>query len=117
MFPEYGRSVQQLIQHCKTITNDAKRQKTAEAIINIMLQLIPVSAKNLQDDLRERVWNHAFRIAKYEWDVKPAPGIIIRHESERPKPEKISYVGADTRFRHYGLNVQRLIEKAIHCVA
>lgn len=112
-YPEYGRSIQEMLQYACTIESKPLRQKNVEAIIGLMMQLVPPGANRNLDDYREKLWNHAFAIAGYELDVSAPPGIIIRREEERPKPEPVGYPASATRFRHYGNSIQALIKKAI----
>nr|MBP6827176.1 DUF4290 domain-containing protein [Saprospiraceae bacterium] len=111
-FPEYGRSIQEMLQYAKTIEDQYKRQKTVEAIIGLMMQLNPSGTRNL-DDYRDKLWNHAVAITNYELDVTPPPGVLILREEDRPKAEPIGYPASATRFRHYGNSIQALIQKAI----
>jgi uncharacterized membrane protein YgcG len=111
-YPEYGRVIQGMLMFAKTIEERPKRQKTVEAIINMMQLINPVGNRNLED-YREKLWNHAFAIAHYELDVTPPAGIIIVREDEKPKPDAVDYPPATKRFRHYGRGVQSLIQKAI----
>lgn len=111
-FPEYGRSIQEMIQHAITLESPQKRQKTVESIIGLMIQLGPQGNRNM-DDYREKLWNHVFALANYELDVTPPPGIVIRKEEDRPKPEPLGYLKSATRMRHYGNSVHALIQKAI----
>ncbi len=111
-FPEYGRSIQEMLQYAKTIEDRYKRQKTVEAIIGLMMQLNPSGTRNL-DDYRDKLWNHAVAITNYELDVTPPPGVLILREEDRPKAEPIGYPASATRFRHYGNSIQALIQKAI----
>lgn len=111
-YPEYGRSIQEMLEYAKTIPEPRKRQKTVEAIIGLMQQLNPVGNRNL-DDYREKLWNHVFAIAGYDLDVTPPPGITIRPREERPAAERPDYPPTTMRLRHYGYNVQTLIKKAI----
>jgi hypothetical protein len=111
-FPEYGRSIQEMIQHAITLESPQKRQKTVESIIGLMIQLGPQGNRNM-DDYREKLWNHVFALANYELDVTPPPGIIIRKEEDKPKPEPLGYLKSATRMRHYGNSVHALIQKAI----
>lgn len=97
-FPEYGRSIQEMIQHAITLESPQKRQKTVEAIIGLMIQLGPQGNRNM-DDYREKLWNHVFALANYELDVTPPPGIIIRKEEDKPKPEPLGYLNSATRDR------------------
>lgn len=111
-FPEYGRSIQEMLLHAKTIESPQKRQKTVEAIINLMIQLGPQGNRNM-DDYREKLWNHALALTDYELDVTVPPGIVIRKTEDRPRPEPLGYLNSATRMRHYGNSVHALIQKAI----
>lgn len=109
--PEYGRVIQGYLQYAKTIADPRRRQKAVESIIGMMQQINPAS-KNVED-YREKLWNHAMRIANYELDVTPPAGITIRREDEKPRAEAVPYPQPITRFRHYGRSIQTLIQKAI----
>ena len=85
-FPEYGRSIQEMLLHAKTIESPQKRQKTVESIINLMIQLGPQGNRNM-DDYREKLWNHVFALCNYELDVTVPPGIVIRKPEDKPKPQ------------------------------
>ena len=111
-YPEYGRSIQEMIEYAKTIEDAYKRQKTVESIIHLMQLLNPIGNRNM-DDYREKLWNHAFAISKYQLDVTPPPGVTIRREDEKIRPAPLGYPAVATRFRHYGNGIQALIKKAI----
>ena len=112
IFPEYGRNIQKLINHAKTMENDELRQHLIENIVDLMQQMNPQS-RNL-DDYRDKLWKHAFRIADFELKgVIPPNGKIPTREEAFKKPEPIRYPQSEPKFRHYGSNVQRLIKKAI----
>lgn len=112
-YPEYGRSIQEMLQYACTIESRPQRQKTVEAIIGLMMQLVPPGSNRNMDDYREKLWNHAFAISDYKLDVTPPANILIRREEERPKPDPVGYPASATRFRHYGNSIQALIKKAI----
>jgi len=111
VIPEYGRNVQKLIRYGKAIEDKEKRQKYMEQIVELMLQMSPQN-KNL-DDYKDRLWRHVFRIGGYDLDVTPPNGIKPTPEDERKKPDIVGYPSIDTRFKHYGNNVQHLIDKAL----
>ena len=112
-YPEYGRSIQEMIQHALTIESLPQRQKTVEAIVGLMITLSPSNPNRTMDDFREKLWNHVFAIANYELGVKPPPGVNIVLEEDKPKPEPLGYPASSTRKRHYGSSVHALIQKAI----
>jgi hypothetical protein len=110
-YPEYGRGIQELLEHACTIEDPRKRQKTVESIVHMMQMLNP--NRTGVEDYRERLWNHAFAIAGHKLDVKPPSGVTIRSEEDRPKAQPVPYPQPNLRFRHYGSSVQKLMEKAI----
>lgn len=111
-FPEYGRSIQEMLLHSKTIESPQKRQKTVESIIGLMIMLGPQGNRNM-DDYREKLWNHVFALTNYELVVTVPSGIVIRREEDRAKPQPLGYPITATRMRHYGNSVHALIQKAI----
>ena len=108
--PEYGRNVQKLINHCKTIEDEDERQIFAERIVELMLQMHPQN-KNV-NEYKERLWKHFFRIAQYDIDVKSPEGTQLQEE---PSVElgKVEYPQKFPKMRHYGNNVKILVEKAV----
>jgi hypothetical protein len=87
--PEYGRAIQEMLEHAKGIEERQKRQKTVESIVSLMNLLHP-NTRGVED-YRERLWNHAFAIAGYDLDVTPPSGINVRDEGVRSAPEKMPY--------------------------
>jgi hypothetical protein len=107
---EYGRNIQNMINHAKTIVDKDERQAFVERVADLINQLFPQS-KNV-DDYREKTWKHLLRIAKFELDVAPPEGVDMELVSQPKKPEIIPYPSRAPKYRHYGLHVQQLIEKA-----
>ena len=113
LYPEYGRTIHEMLQYATTIEEPRKQQKTVEAIIGLMQQLGPSSNRNM-DDYRERLWNHAFAIAQYKLEgVTPPPGVVITPDDGQPAAITIEYPATALRFRHYGNGIQALMQKAI----
>ena len=109
IIPEYGRNIQLLIEHAKTIENKAERQVFIETIVDLMQRLHP-QTRNV-DDYIAKLWSHVFRIADYELDVDP-PCKILSREEVCKKPEQLPYPTNDVKYRHYGKNVQEMVRKA-----
>lgn len=108
---EYGRHVQNLVAHAKTIANPVERQQFAERIIWLMMQISPQS-RNVED-YREKLWKHLFRIGNYELEVNPPEDIVVTPDDAHKHPDKVPYPESQAKFRHYGHNVQRLIQRAL----
>ncbi len=111
IIPEYGRHVQNLINYAKTIQDPEEKQKFAERITRLMMQMNPQS--RALEDYDEKLWKHFFRIARYEIEVDPPTGERPTQRDERKIPDRIGYSKSTAKFRHYGQNVQELIDKAL----
>jgi len=111
IIPEYGRNIQRLILHGKSLEDEEERQHFIERVVRLMQQMHPQN-RNIED-YKERLWKHVFRIAEYDLVVSPPGGIIPTPEDYKKKPEKIPYPSTEAKFRHYGNDVQQLIKKAI----
>ncbi len=108
--PEYGRHIQKMIQFAKKIEDREKRQHTAEAIIELMNQMVP-QAKTVVD-YEDKLWKHFFRIAEYDIDVTPPTGDIPKMAITGPSLTHLPYPQSDLTYRHYGKFVTTMIEKA-----
>lgn len=107
---EYGRNVQNLIMHCKTIEDKEHRQAFAERIIKLMWQMNPTSG--VKEDITRKFWTHLMIIADYDLDVELPEGIeLIKNETK--EVDLIGYPERNRRKRHYGKNVQLMLEKAM----
>jgi hypothetical protein len=110
IIPEYGRNVQTLIDHAKTIEDRPERQAFVEEIVNLVQQMHP-QARNM-DDYRSKLWSHVLRIGEYELDID-IPDNVSLEPIEKKRPNTIPYPDGNVRYRHYGKNVQEMIKKAI----
>lgn len=106
---EYGRNIQKMIDYASSVKNREERNRAAQAIIQIMGQLNP----HLRDitDFKHKLWDHLFIISDFKLDVD-SPFPVPSRETFNTKPEKVNYPHRDIRYKHYGLTVERLIEKA-----
>lgn len=108
---EYGRHIQKLVKFAKTIEKDDERQEFVEQLIHLMHQMNP-QAKNM-DDYIQKLWRHVFRIANYELNVTPPEGVATEPIAKEAIELKLHYPQSEFNHRHYGHNVQVLIDKAI----
>ena len=65
--PEYGRSIQNMVDHALTIEDRAERQRCANTIINIMGNMFP----HLRDvpDFKHKLWDHLAIMSGFELDI------------------------------------------------
>jgi hypothetical protein len=107
--PEYGRNVQKMVDHIKTITDRDERNRAAKTIIQIMGNLNP----HLRDigDFKHKLWDHLAIIADFDLDIdSPYPVPEVSKLSEKPK--EIPYRQGEIRFLHYGRIIGLMIEAA-----
>lgn len=107
--PEYGRSVQNMVDHALTIEDRAERQRCANTIIGIMGGMFP----HLRDvpDFKHKLWDHLAIMSDFKLDID-YPFEIVKKEDLVMKPEKIAYSNGAIRYRHYGHILEGLVKKA-----
>ncbi len=107
--PEYGRSIQNMVDYAVSIPDRAERQRCANTIINIMGNMFP----HLRDvpDFKHKLWDHLAIMSDFKLDID-YPYEIMRKERLDAKPDPIPYPHTRIRYRHYGRSLEELIEKA-----
>lgn len=107
--PEYGRSIQNMVDHALSIEDRAERQRCANTIINIMGNMFP----HLRDvpDFKHKLWDHLAIMADFKLDID-SPYELIRKDNLYTKPDAIPYPNSKIRYRHYGRTLEKLIKKA-----
>lgn len=109
VLPEYGRNVQQMVDHCLTIEDRDERTRCAYSIINIMGNLFP----NLRDveDFRHKLWDHLAIMSNFQLDID-YPYEVITASSLSALPEQLGYNNTPIKLRHYGKYIELMIAKA-----
>ncbi|MDB9709476.1 DUF4290 domain-containing protein [Salibacteraceae bacterium] len=105
---EYGRYVQEMVEHTMAIEDREERNKAAQAIIQLMTVMNPSYKGN--DELINKLWDDLYVMSNFQLDVdapypKPEPAVNIQ-------AEKIEYPKGDFKYRHYGKSIENLIEVA-----
>lgn len=108
--PEYGRSVQKMVDHALTIEDRAERQQCAETIVNIMGSMFP-NLRNELPDYKRKLWDHLAIMSDFQLDID-YPVEVIKKETFTEPPQKISYQTGEIRNRHYGRIVEEMIAHA-----
>ena len=104
---EYGRNIQQMIDHCKTIEDREERTRYAYKVAEIMTRLFH---SNGTDDDNKTVWDHMNIISNFSLDID-FPYEVIKAGEMKPKPENIPYAQRSDNFRCYGDNLIRMIRE------
>ena len=105
--PEYGRSVQNMVDHALTIEDRAERQRCANAIINIMGGMFP----HLRDvpDFKHKLWDHLAIMSDFKLDID-YPYEVVNKENLEVKPDRIPYSEGKIKLKHYGMLLPALIK-------
>jgi hypothetical protein len=105
--PEYGRHIQRMVEHLRTIPDRDKRNEQAKAVIAVMGNLFPY----LRDinDFKHKLWDHLFIIADFDLDIDspyPKPNPTTFEE----KPREVPYTSPDSiKIKHYGRGIQDMV--------
>ena len=107
--PEYGRSVQKMVDHALTIEDREKRQQCATTIVEIMGSMFP-NTRNLPDHER-KLWDHLAIMSDFMLDID-YPFEVIKKEEFYVAPQRVPYQTGEIKNRHYGRIVESMIEHA-----
>lgn len=107
---EYGSNVQKLADHIVKMEDKAKRNLYAHILIELMRQIHP----NMRDnqDYTNKLWDDLYIISGFQLDVD-SPFPPPSKEALGKKPLKVGYNQQNLMYRHYGRNIDLLLEKAI----
>ena len=106
--PEYGRTIQQMVDYCRTIEDEKERTKAAHTVIAIMGNMNP----HLRDvaDFKHKLWDHLAIMSDFKLNVEwpyPFPDIEVLNK----KPEKLEYSDGEFKYKHYGKFVEEILNR------
>lgn len=104
ILPEYGRNIQNMVNHCLTIEDRDERNSCAHAIVHFMHNLFP----DVEDV--KILWDHLNVMSGFKLDID-FPVDVITREELHPKPAAIPYSDNRIRWRHYGRNIEQMVQK------
>ena len=107
---EYGRNIQKLIDFIKTIDDKEKRTKYAHTMIQLMRQIVP--GGNYALETEQKFWDDLHIITDMNIDIDspyPKPELKLLYK----KPEPLKYHKHRVKLKHYGRNIELLIQKAV----
>jgi hypothetical protein len=99
VLPEYGRTIQEMVDICMSIEDRAQRQQCAESIVAIMATMNP-NAKQ-QPDYERKLWDQLAIISGYQLDID-YPFEVVKAEEIAARPRPLRYPMQRIRYRHYG---------------
>lgn len=107
--PEYGRNIQNMVDHCMTIQDRAQRTACAHQIVKTMSILFPAS-KN-EEDANRKFWDHLAIMSDFKLDID-WPFEVIQSDERDTRPEPVPYDTGIISLRQYGRNIESMLDLA-----
>lgn len=107
--PEYGRNIQNMVNHCVGIEDPQERKVCAYSLIDVMGNMFP----HLRDvnNFKHILWDHLAIMSDFKLDIE-YPYEVIKKEELYSAPGKIEYSRPTMKYRHYGKIMERIIDIA-----
>lgn len=107
--PEYGRNIQNMVNHCVGIEDPDERKKCAYTVIDIMGNMFP----HLRDvnNFKHILWDHLAIMSDFKLDIE-YPYEVITAEELNMAPGHLDYSRPTMHYRHYGKIMERMIKIA-----
>jgi hypothetical protein len=107
---EYGRNVQNIVEYILKIEDRELRSKYAVTCIELMRQINP-NIKDTQEHY-SKLWDQLYIISNFNLDVD-SPYPMPERSAIGKKPMPVAYNFNKLYYKHYGRNIELIIEKAI----
>lgn len=108
--PEYGRNIQRMVDFCVEIADRDERTACAYSIVESMANLFPELKSG--EDYDHKLWDHLMIMSDFRLDID-FPCEVITVDSLYSQPEPVAYDDNQFRFRHYGKNIEVMIQRAV----
>jgi len=107
---EYGRNLQLLVNYVKNMEDEEKRNLSAKTLVELMKQINP--SLKLGNEESQKVWDDLVIMADFDIEIdspypKPDRSTLFK------KPHKVQYKSKKIKYKHYGLNLQLMADKAV----
>jgi hypothetical protein len=106
--PEYGRSIQNMVDIAVSLPTKTERQRCAESIIRIMEIMFPQMRESL--DYEQKLWDHLAIMSRFQLDID-YPFEVTKEEQLKQKPGQMKYPMLRINQKHYGHLIDELFEK------
>ncbi len=107
---EYGRNVQDIVGYILNIKDRDLRTKYAVTCIELMRQINP-NIKDTQEHY-SKLWDQLYIISNFQLDVD-SPYPMPEKSAIGKKPNIVDYNSNKLYYKHYGRNIELVIQKAI----
>jgi len=107
---EYGRNVQMLVDYLMDIEDKDKRNASAKALVDLMKQINPAVKEGSEDT--QKLWDDLFIMSDFKLEIDspfpiPDKALLLK------KPDRLGYKDKKIIFKHYGLNIQLMVDHAL----
>jgi hypothetical protein len=99
-----------MVDHLLTIEDKERRQRNAQAVIELMGFLNP--QLKTSEDYKHILWDHLFLISDFKLEVD-SPYPIPTRESLKAKPKPLPYPKRYPKYSHLGKHLELVISKAL----
>ena len=107
---EYGRNIQNLVSHLLTIDDSEVRTRYAYAVIELMKQVNPAMKES--PEYAQKLWDDLYIISNFKLEVD-GPYPMPESKLIGTKPKRVAYPSGKTTLKHYGQNIEKLVQKAV----
>lgn len=109
VLPEYGRNIQNMLDHCLTIDDRAERTRCARSIVDAMSILFPAQGDPRAQ--RRKLWDHLAIMSDFQLDVD-LPFELVRPEEFASTPEPVQPGSGHANRRVYGCHLEMMVAEA-----
>ncbi len=107
---EYGRNIQKMVEYITGIEDTEKRNSYASVLVELMRQINPNINENTE--YNQKLWDDLIIMSQFKVDVE-SPYPVPDSEVLTKKPQRVGYNMNRLRYKHYGKNIELIIQKAI----
>ena len=108
VMPEYGREIQNMVDHALTLPSKEERLRCARTIVKLMETKVPQLRDNA--GYAQTLWDHLYLMSGKELDID-WPYDVSGAETIMAKPQPMALPQKKIKLRHYGKLVEQLTEK------
>lgn len=110
--PEYGRNLQQMVDHCLAIDDPERRNAAARAIVRTMATLFPQKREPGKENPDSSYWDILAIMSNFDPRIDWPPG-TVSSEQMKQLPQPVPMTQGPMMFSIYGKNLQRMLEHAV----
>lgn len=108
VLPEYGREIQQMVDHAVSLEDREERQHCAETIVSIMERMFPETGN--AEEHERKLWDHLAIMSNFQLDID-FPFDVSQAVQIAKKPEPMEYPMKKIPVRHYGTMIFQLFDR------